>query len=189
VIFEALRVAQIGLWGAIVFLAVRLGRRMGEGVDGAVLARRLRGAPRSRMREALERAGGPLSMLAPVATADDADDGMLLLSERSLLAERAATAGLAWLRILGMAASALGFLAVAHQISWLQADHGLLDLDPTRVGRIASERAAIALALAVAASGSSVALGSVLRSHARSTLRGIAAVRDVLERRIERDLD
>lgn len=188
-IFEALRLAQIGLWAAIVLLAVGLVRRMRGGVDGSVLARRLRGAPLARIRDALERGGTPLSMLAAVAAADDVDDGMLLSSERSLLAERAATAGLAWLRILGMAASALGFLAVAQQISWLQADHGLLDLDPTRVGRIASERAAIALALAVAASGSSVALGSVLRSHARSTLRGIAAVRDVIERRIERDLD
>ena len=186
--FAAVRVAQVGLWAAIVLLALWLARRMREGVDGAVLARRLRALPRARMKAALERAGGPLAMLAPVATADDAD-GMVLLTERSLLAERAATAGLAWLRILGIAASAMGFLAVAHQISWLRADHGLLDLDPTRVGRIASERAAVALSLAVVGSGSSVALGSVLRSHARSTLRGMAAVREVLERRLERSLD
>jgi hypothetical protein len=186
VIFVALRFAQIGLLASIVLLAVSLARRMRLGVDGAVLARRLRSAPLALVKSALERADGPLALLAPVVSLSEPEDALVALSERALLAERAATAGLAWLRILGMLASALGFAAVAHQISWLQADHGLLDLDPTRVGRIASERAAVALALAVAASGSSVALGSVLRAHARSTLRGINAVRDVLERRIER---
>jgi hypothetical protein len=189
VIFEALRAAQVGLWASIVVLAIALCRRMRFGVDGALLARRLRGAPRARIKDALERAGGPVSLLAPAAAVTDPDAGLVLLSERSLLAERGATAGLAWLRILGMVASAFGFLAVAHQISWLQADHGLLDLDPARVGRIASERAAVALALAVAASGSSVALGGVVRAYARSTLHGIGAVRDLLERTLERDRD
>jgi hypothetical protein len=181
VVFEALGLAQLAVWAAVVGLGVALLRRHFAGMDGVVLARELRSAGHEPA-AALSRAGLPLALLARAAASADPDEALVLLSERALAAERFATRGLAWLRILGMVASALGFVAVAHQISWLRADHGLLDLDPVRVGRMASERAAIALALAVAASGTSVALGGAARARAREALRGIDAVRDLLER-------
>jgi len=180
--FETLCAAQVVLWASIVTLGGWLVRRAYVGMDGRLLAPRLRGLPLARIAEVLGGAGSPLATLAAAAAGAEGEDPMILLNERYLIAERSVTRGLAWIRILGMVASAIGFVAVAHQISWLQADHGLLDLDPARVGRMASERAAIALALAVAASGSSVTLGGIVRGQAKRTLRGLAAMRDVVER-------
>ena len=180
--FEALRVAQLALWASIVVLAaVRLRALHAEAVDGATVARRLRGKGREAVERAL-RAGGPELVALLPAVAPTGDDAEVTLTECTLTAQRLVVRASAWLRILGLAASALGFIAVAQQISWLHADHGLLDLDPARVGRMASERSAIALALAVAASGSSIALSSLLRSRARAALVGIGAFRDLLER-------
>jgi len=180
--FEALRAAQVALWALIVVLAaVRLRTLHAGAVDGVRIARRLRGTGRDLVERAL-RAGGPeLAALLPAVAAGD-DEAEVTLTECTLAAQRHVIRASAWLRILGLAASALGFIAVAQQISWLHADHGLLDLDPARVGRMASERSAVALALAVAASGSSMALSSLLRVRARAALAGIGAFRDLLER-------
>jgi len=180
--FEFLRVVQVSLWAAITVLAgVRLHALHAEAVDGVKVARRLRGAERALVERALRSGGPELAELLPavVAGPEDAD---VALSEATLAAERRVLGASAWLRILGLAASGLGFIAVAHQISWLHADHGLLDLDPARVGRMASERSAVALALAVAGSGSSMAFSSLLRVRARAALAGINALRDLLER-------
>lgn len=180
--FEVLRVAQVSLWAAIVVLAgVRLRALHAEAVDGQTLARRLRGRARDVVERALRAAGPELQLLVPAVRAP-AGEGDLVTSEVTLAAERAVLRGAAWVRILGLSASALGFVVVAHQISWLHADHGLLDLDPARVGRIASERSAVGLALAVAGSGSAVALSAMVRARARVALRGIAAFRDLLDR-------
>ncbi len=181
--FEALRIAQVSVWLAVTLVAgLRLNGLYAGAIRGTTVARRLRGLSAERAHEVLTAAPPPLRSFGAVATEPDVTEAEMLLRERSLAAERAATAGLAAIRILGLLASALGFVAVAHQISWLGEDHGLLDLDPTRVGRMASERAAIALALALAASGTAVGVGAVVRSRARAVGRDIAAIRDQLER-------
>ncbi|MBN8613126.1 MAG: hypothetical protein J0L92_21220 [Deltaproteobacteria bacterium] len=181
--FEALRALQIGLWMGILATGIGLGRRLFlTAIDGGALVRRLRGLPHARVVASLSRAPAPLSLVAVGADATEDGEAELALREQGLAAERWAARGLAWLRILGMVASALGFVAVAHQISWLHADHGLLDLDPTRVGRMAAERAAAALALAIAASGTGVTLGGLLRARVRVVLRELSAAQDLLER-------
>lgn len=184
--FELVRALQIGLWLGVWGVGLWLARRRHGGADGHALARHLRGRSADAVGVALNAAASPLAMLAQVPHAPDEAEGEIMLGEQTLLAERVAVRGLAALRILGLTASALGFLAVAQQISWLHADHGLLDLDPSRVGRLASERAAVALALAVATSGTAVGIGGALRSRAARTLGGIRAVRDALERELPR---
>jgi hypothetical protein len=185
--FQAICAAQLSLWASIVALGGWQLRRGCEGVDATVLARRLRRSARTKIADALVEAGGALPLLETPARAADQEEAWVLLSERGLQAERGLTRGLPWLRILGMLASFVGLLAVAHQVAWLRADHGLLDLDPHRVGRIAGERAAVALALAVAGSGSAVALGGLARSRVRSALAGLAAMRELLDRAIDRE--
>ncbi len=181
--FEALRALQIVVWLGVVVLSAVLARRLFVGgIDGAPILRRLRGASRARILEVLARTPAPLSLLAIGGDVVDDEEASVRLREQALLAERHAARGLAWLRIVGLSASAIGFIAVAHQIAWLNADHGLLDLDPTRVGRMASERAAIALALAVAASGTAMMLGTILRARVRTLLRELATGQDLLDR-------
>lgn len=184
--FELLRALQIGLWMGVWAVGLSVAFRRRGNADGHTLARHVRGRPADLVGASLARAGGPLSLLARVAEATDDREAEIDLREQTLEAERATIRGLAALRILGLMASALGFLAVSQQISWLQADHGLLDLDPSRVGRLASERAAIALAIAVATSGSAVGIGGALRARASRALGGIRAVRDALERELPR---
>lgn len=182
--FDTLRLLQVLAWGAALGVGVVLGRRLFRGaIDGGALIRRLRGADVARIDAALSRCPRPWSFVATMA---EADDPLLRLREQTVLAERWVTRGLAWLRIVGLAASALGFIAVAQQISWLRQDHGLLDLDPARVGRLASERAAIALALAISASGTSMMLGSIVRRRAATMLRELSTLEGLVERAIER---
>ncbi|MBX7190893.1 MAG: hypothetical protein K1X94_02490 [Sandaracinaceae bacterium] len=183
---DALLVAQVSIWLVGAAWGASLLRRQLAGVDGSKLARVLRGLPRREQGDILARCRGAVALLGPVLVADDPDEASLRLAEQWARAERLCTGGLPWLRILGLTASALGFVAVAYQISWLHADHGLLDLDPVAVGRMASQRAAISLALAVAASGTTVALGSAVRTGGRRTLAGVGAIRDLIDRQLPR---
>lgn len=181
--FEALRVLQILLWMGIVAWSSLLAWRLASAADGGAIVRGVRG---EFLPVALRRACIVLAPFAMVLDARDAEEAAVRLEEQTLILERRYAGGLAWLRILGLSASALGFGAVAYQISWLRWDHGLLDLDPIRVGRMAAERAAVGLALAVAASGSAIAMGNVVRDLARRRLRGGMAVRRAVEREIVR---
>lgn len=70
-------------------------------------------------------------------------------------------------RVAGMACSAVGFGAVAVALGYLNGDHGLLDLDPSRVMRIGLERAVLAAALGVAGSVTAAGFGAVLRRRVR----------------------
>jgi hypothetical protein len=181
--FEALRAAQLGIWSGIVVLAAwRLGV-MHRGVAGGAVARRLRDASPGTVARAL-RACAPSAFAAYAEAAEhrDPDEAELELREIELRVEREVVRGLAAVRVLGLAASALGFVVVADQIAWLGEDHGLLDLDPVRVGRLASERAAVGLALAIGASGTAVGAATVLRARARTMLQDAGAVRELIER-------
>ncbi len=97
--------------------------------------------------------------------------------------QRRLVAPLAWLRLLGVTASALGFLAVALNFSWLHQDHGLLDLDPTRLAREVAHRSAISVALAVATSAGGMALRATLRTRVRAQLDGLATIERVARSR------
>jgi hypothetical protein len=183
-----LRFVQIGLWAAVV--AVGLGRihtTHRAVVDGTRLARAMRTASPDVVRDLLEAASpAPLRHLAAAAGHRDPEDAEIALREGWLRAEREILRGVATLRILGVVSSAIGFVAVAHQIAWISMDHGVLDLDPARVGRMAAERAAVALALALASSGTAVGLAGVLRARARADLRDLSAVRNAIERALPR---
>jgi hypothetical protein len=185
---EALVVLQVGLWLVIALLgggrivAVHRGA-----ISGAAIARTVHRAARATVAEILAAAApSPLSALGSAIEHDDPEDAAIALREGMLRAERAVRRGIAPLRILGVLASAVGFAAVAYQISWITADHGLLDLDPARVGRIASERAALALALALAGSGTAMGLGAVLRSRARADLHDLGLLHQAIERALPR---
>lgn len=181
--FEALRVAQVGIWLCVVALGGWRLVVLHRGVSGSAVARRLRGAsPVTAARVLRACVPSAFAAYAGVAERVDHEDAELALREAELAVEREIVRGLAAVRVLGLAASALGFVAVAEQIAWLGADHGLLDLDPVRVGRLASERAAIGLSLALAASGTAVGVGSILRRRAQVLLRDASAVLEVVER-------
>lgn len=108
-------------------------------------------------------------------------DVALLDTLRSV--QRRLVAPLAWLRLMGVTGSALGFLAVALNFSWLHQNHGLLDLDPARLARVAAHHGAISVALAVATSAGSVALRSALRARVRPQLDGLMAIERVARSR------
>ena len=97
--------------------------------------------------------------------------------------QRRLLAPLAWLRLMGVTGSALGFLAVALNFSWLHQDHGLLDLDPGRLARLAGQQSAISVALAVATSAGGMALRAAVRARVRPQLDGLTAIERVARSR------
>lgn len=82
---------------------------------------------------------------------------------------------LSLLRILGPAASFVGLAGAAAQMSWLQADHGVLDLDPDRVLRMAVQAGSVCMALGIA--GSTTAIGALFFFRPRAR-----AIREAVDR-------
>ena len=117
-----------------------------------------------------------------VAMVDEGEFEIALLDTLRPI-QRRLVAPLAWLRLIGVTGSALGFLAVALNFSWLHQDHGLLDLDPARLARVAAQQGAISVALAVATSAGSVALRAALRARVRPQLDGLVAIERVARSR------
>lgn len=179
---------QVALWLAVVGTGVSQIVVAHRGaVSGVRLARVLHRASRGQALRILRAsAPSPLAHLADAVEVDDGGQAQLALQEGVIRARREVVRGVAALRILGLVCSAVGFVAVAHQISWLSSDHGLLDLDPVRVGRMAVERATIALSLTLAGSGTAVGLAAVVRARVRAGLRDLDAVQNAIERALPR---
>ena len=166
--WEAVLVGQGGLYLAVCAIALLELRRTSSLVD----FRRVLGSQR-RFRT-LPLVGW--SDVFDAANEGDFDVGLLEVTRRT--SERL-LAPWGWLRVLGLVSSAIGFAAVAYSFSWLHQDHGLADLDPTRLTRFAAERAAISVSVAVATSATSAGLRSSLRDRVRGTLAGLRSLERV----------
>jgi hypothetical protein len=127
--------------------------------------------------ERIARLGAEDSALGRLARAasslEPGDDLAVALREvsdelRSFVGDR-----LAWLRLLGPAASCIGLAGAAAQMSWMRADHGVLDLDPDRVLAMAVESGSLCMALGIA--GSTTVIGALLflRPRARALHDGM----------------
>ena len=84
------------------------------------------------------------------------------------------------LRVLGPTASCVGLAGAAVQMSWLHADHGLLDLDPDRVLRVAVETGSLCMAFGVAGSAAAIGGSYFFRPRARALHRGLDRFAEVL---------
>jgi hypothetical protein len=163
---------QLAVIAAIVGVAVRrahdLGARAGLGAD-----RVLRAVARDHDRaiDAVA-AHGEASILAELARASIVgDDIELEVAIREQ--QRRLGAGLRALRVLGAASSALGFAGALFDIAWVGQDHGVLDLDPTRIARAGIESAALAMALGIGGSGLALSSLLMLRDRARLLSRDL----------------
>lgn len=117
-------------------------------------------------------AHGEDSVLAELARAsvlgDDVELEVAIREQRARLGR-----GLSGLRVLGAAATAIGFAGALFDIAWVGQDHGILDLDPTRIARVGLESAALAMALGIGSSGLALSTGMALRARARSLARDL----------------
>lgn len=163
---------QLVVIAAIVLLAIRrardLGGSAGMSADGVLAAMK---RDRERAIDAVA-AHGEASVLAELARAASTDDEIdlevAIREQRSRLG-----AGLRALRVLGGASSALGFAGALFDIAWVGQDHGILDLDPTRIARIGIESAALAMALGIGGSALALSALMMLRDRARSLSRDL----------------
>ncbi len=171
---------QLALLAAIVGLAVHRARDLGGAAGLAADALFKRRGPA--LIDAIA-AHGETSVLAEVARASALGDEVEV--EVAIREQRARVSrGLAGLRVLGAAATALGFAGALFDIAWVGQDHGILDLDPTRVARMGLESAALAMALGIGGSGLALSTGMALRARARQLARDL----DRLARRVSEPL-
>lgn len=179
-------VAQAGIWAVSVGVSVfELWRIARARVDLARLGDHLRRMPSTTNIVGLvEKVDDAWARAARVDATEGEFD--VALREAIVATERGIDRGCAVLRVVGLGASALGFAAVTYQLSWLHDDHGLLDLDPWRVARLGAERATVALALALAASGTAATSRSWLGARVARQRRGIRSLAEALEQRRER---
>lgn len=162
-------VVQLAVLAGIVGLAVHRARDLGgaAGLSSERLSKR-RGPD---VIDAIA-AHGEGSVLAELARASVSGDVVEL--EVAIREQRARLSrGLGGLRILGLGATALGFAGALFDIAWVGQDHGILDLDPTRIARIGLESAAMAMALGVGSSALALSTGLALRARARSLSRDL----------------
>ncbi len=182
----ALMGAQAAIWALVVLASARALRLWArDALDGERLAEALRGRGESEIAELSARLPPRFAALTRLVDHADAREALVLLEEREAATRRSLEIAHATIRISGMIASALGFLTIASAIAWLHADHGLLDLDPVRVGQLASSRATIAFALALAGSGSALAAGRLVGRESRRALCGVRRVAERIEGSLE----
>jgi hypothetical protein len=160
---------QLALVAAIVTLALHRARDLG-GAAGLASERLLKRHDDDVI-DAIA-AHGESSVLGELARAAALGDVVEL--ETAIQEQRARLSrGLAALRVLGAAATALGFAGALFDIAWVGQDHGILDLDPTRIARLGLESAALAMALGIGGSGLALSMGMALRARARALSRDL----------------
>ena len=175
----ALHIIQIVLLLALAALAAERAWALAfvGACDGAALTRMIR------RQDTLERAQAACRALAPAHAARVADAWLGALSREGEVEARdveaqaraAITARLGYLRVGATLSSFLGLVGAANAIFWIHGiDHGLLDLDPTRVTAQGTREAALCIALGIG--GSSFALGAVV-VLSRSARRSLAQLR------------
>lgn len=167
-----LHAIQLALIAVVLGVALTRSRDLGAraGISTTKLFAALRGAREAAI-DAIGREGEG-SAIAEVARASISSDPLDL--EVALREQRARLgAGLRILRVLGAAATALGFAGALFDIAWIGQDHGLLDLDPQRIARTGLESAALGMALGIG--GSALALSSLvaLRDRAKVLSRDL----------------
>lgn len=168
-----LAVVAVGVWRAR-----DLGGRAGVALALLEPARRRKGTEAWVDALVMEGEGAVVAELARAAS--DGDDMALevaIREQRSRLLR-----GLRPLRVLGAASTAWGFCGALFHVAWMAEDHGLLDLDPTRIAHEGLSAAALSVALGVAGSGLAVSTLMALQDRARELGRQLDAFVRQLER-------
>lgn len=159
--------AQLALLAAITALGVVRARDLGAraGLALAPLEKERKRVGSEAWIDALasEGEGAAVAELARAASSpDELELEVVIREQKSRLAS-----GLRGLRVLGAASTALGFCGALFHVAWISQDHGLLDLDPSRIARVGLSAAALSVALGVGGSGLAVSTLMTLQARAR----------------------
>lgn len=148
-------------------------------VDHVRIARAVGRSP-ARLARLAEDRGAIAALARAVTELAPGDDRSAAVREAVEGVRARITNRLAALRVMGPTASFVGLAGAAAQMSWLRWDHGVLDLDPSRVLGIAVQAGALCMALGIAGSTTAIGAFFFFRPRARSIQKAVDRFGDQL---------